>query len=105
MSNKIIVTLVDDAFLDDDGNYTALATLSKNDIENTEDATSEFPESYAKVHWNTLDSWDGEDGGDACDWSAPEGVKLGDWIADKKTGINDFSGFDFIYINTDGSSL
>ena len=97
-TTKIIkVTLVDDAFLDDDGNYTAHAELSKNDIENTEGASSDYPTYYAKVCWTTLDGWDGEDGGNACDWDKPAGIKFGNnnWIADGLVGVNDFSGYTF----------
>lgn len=94
----IEVTLIQDAFLDDDGNYSASAMLSQNDIDNTDNGEeSGYPANYALVRWNTLESWDGEDGGDACDWGKPEGIKLnGEWIADGLEGINDFNGYKFV---------
>ena len=95
---EIKVTLIGDAFLDDDGNYSAYAELSKNDIENTEGTSSEYPAYYAKVCWRTFDDWDGEDGGDACNWDKPEGIKFGNgsnWIADGLVGVNSFDGYIF----------
>jgi hypothetical protein len=94
----ITVTLTQDAFLDDDGDYSARAELSQNDIDNTDNGNeSGYPANYALVRWNTLESWDGEDGGDACDWGKPEGIKLNNkWIADGLEGVTDFTGHNFV---------
>ena len=96
-TTKIIkVTLIEDAFLDDDGNYTAHAELSKNSIENTEGESSYYPVYYAAVRWTTLQGWDGEDGGNACAWNKPDSIYLGNsWIADGLEGVNHFEGYLF----------
>ena len=102
----IKVTLIQDAYLDDDGDYTALAILGKNEIDNTDDEESGYPVNCAKVRWNTVDGFDGEDESNACDWSNPEGVKFnGQWIADKFEGVNNFKNMKIEYYNTDGSRL
>jgi hypothetical protein len=102
----IKVTLIEDAFLNDDGNYIANAVLSENTIDNTDDEESGYPINYAIVKWTVFDDFDGDDGSNACDWSNPEGVIFnGNWIADKTDGVNQFKGCIFEYINTDGSAL
>lgn len=96
LGKEITATLINDAYLDDDGNFSALAKLSQNDIENTDDEDSGFPVNYAKVRWTTLTDWDGEDGGQACDWEKPEGILFnGQWIADGLDGVNKFNGCQF----------
>ena len=100
--NKVVkVTLVGDAFLDDDGSFSAHAVFSKNDIENTEgDSENGYPVNYALVKWNTLENWDGEDGGEACNWDMPEGIRLSNqWVSDGLIGVNDFNGYSFEFIN------
>jgi len=96
----IKVTLVDQAYLDDDGNFTALAELSENNIENTSNGDDGYPVSYAKVHWDTLEEWDGEDYGEACNWEQPDGIRFNnEWIADGLSGVNKFKGFKFEIID------
>ena len=102
---KITVQLIQDAYLDDDGNYTARAKIIVLEDGDGDGDGECQAQAEINVYWDMIFGLS-DDQADACDWSSPDGAMLdGYWIADKFNGLGAYTGYTVVYLNTDGSPL
>jgi hypothetical protein len=93
---KKLTAILNNAIMDDNGNYYARATLTGL---KDEPKLAHFEGKEVVVVWLTINP-DDTDESNACEWENPDGIVFyGVWLFDGKIGINCFEGYEVDYIN------